>query len=357
MPPRYLNRRFESISEGPHATFSETVHESRLDLRLSERDLGSAIAMHNSQRALSNEARFAPTYPDAMLLVGDLKFTPDGRDRMIAQTPNGTDIIVGTKVFKADAEAALGILTAHTDALRQTGIISITLGVDDDLKHKGNRIGVCYPTVGRVTFFCDQHGGLLAKSIADVTQQDQTPVDFERAILHELAHLLEHDKKCNNHVEQIADDITRFLLAEPKPAHRQIPRPWSEAAKAINAEYLPARFSAVLHQPTGPSREKAVRAMAHEFLAELISAVAWQNKEIHLDPNCPSSLKNLHDYIRKNGKTFSVAAKIKKLSTQTIQHEKERIMVHSDYIHYHGTARNEEMTAALKKLKRGRGIN
>jgi hypothetical protein len=174
---------------------------------------------------------------------------------------------------------------------------------------------------------------LIREDFPELANAPITP--SKQVILHKLAHLMEHDKKCNAHVELIIDDITRFLLAEPNPARRQIPQPWLNAAKAINPEYLPTRFTAVLGNLTGPSREKEVRAMAHEFLAELIPAVAWQNKEIHLDPDCPSSLKGLHDYIRKNGKTLS-AAKIKKLSTRTIRLEKESIVIHSDYVADHG---------------------
>jgi hypothetical protein len=331
--PRYLNRAFESVSHEGQATFIETMRESRIDLRLAERDLGQALAQYHARRATDGEARFCPArFDETTLAVGEMVFNFREPSSMVTKLPQGTEIIVGMNLFKRDAEAALSVLAAHEDAIRQTGVTSITIGIEDNPALKGRRLGVCDTYEGRIVFFCDEHGGLLAKGLAEITKESANPCDFERAILHELAHLLEHNKTCGAHVVAMTKDIEKFVRKDPK----QIPAAWLAAAQAINPEYLPRRFAAVMARNAEPADPKEAHRMAHEFLAEMMPAIAWQKKDIQLAADCPASVKNLHAYVRRYGHTFSVADKIKRLSTKIIPRDKNRGMLHSDYIYYHG---------------------
>jgi hypothetical protein len=331
--PRYLDRGFNSVLDESKATFVETIRESRIDLRLAERDLGTRLKSYHSMRAISGEKRFGRARQQEVFFdVGGIKFGLLAPGLFAGTIPDGPQIIVGANVFKQDAEEAISILVAHKKALHQTGISSVTVGVEDDPKYKGRRLGICNTEFGRATFFCDEFGGLLARGLAEITKQDANPCDFERAVLHELGHLLEHNDTCKAAVKAITADIKRFVARDPK----HIPAEWMAAAKAINPEYLPLRFSAVLANGSKSSKSDEAHLMAHEFLAELVPAIAWQKKDIQLPADCPASIKELHAYIRKHGHAFSVADKIKKLSTKTIARDKNRILVHSDYLQYHG---------------------
>jgi hypothetical protein len=344
---RPLDSQFRGTTDPSKIVFEESRDNDSADTRLASRRVIEAVNRLHQERAANQEARFAgPLDPDVIEFNG-WSFHHRVSDNMFwTVLSDKTEIGVSPYIFKEDAKQMLSVLYTHQEALKQAGPLKVRIGVR---RLKSTSLGGCTISSGHISFFSDEDDGVYATGLATVTKPDEHPIILERAILHELAHVMERNPEVEGALALLRlelETMTKEAVESPgkKPDDLITPELW-EAAAAINPEYLPRRMQDSItlarHEfgRTSSMDDAMIQAdlMASDFWAEAFAARVWDKNPPELSENAPPGLFLLCKYIDTYGEKLLPGAPFEKEKGEIKERRRSLLFDLDERIEYFGS--------------------
>lgn len=187
------------------------MEESAL-LHTLEMDLAQSMESESSRRAKNGEKTCAsPPLSDGSLVVGPFEFNYDELEGLlIHRSGDGAlEIKLAMETFFADAEIFLHALHGLAPVLEKPKPLTITIGKP---ARKKDVVGGCDPETGRISFYGNSHGAILAVGLQSATKNAAKKIQAAQIAAHELAHVFGRNPEVQAF---LADNFARLHAGVP----------------------------------------------------------------------------------------------------------------------------------------------
>jgi hypothetical protein len=317
-PTKYLDRSLKGVKDLESASFEERSH----CLFTLEMAALESLSAKSAMRAAAGEAKCMPSpLSDGTCIIGSYEFRYDELEEVLVHESLDNDLMINLnpKTLRADAEKLLfGIKSL--DALgRNVSPLKIIIGTTKSLP---TAIGGCDPDGGRISFYADNDGGLLAVSLEDATCNDPCPVRSRQVVAHELSHALERNPEVQRQIAALQADL---LLHAESGFESPFGQALDLCARSINSSYLPERIETWKIRSNPPAVEMEAANMASEFWAELCAAEATDTPIPSANLKTWDKVEALATFITANFSSLRAGPKRQKLGIKNA-FEKEHAM-------------------------------
>ena len=295
---KLLDWQLRGVTDISLASFSE----DRNMLFFIDRGTLAEVAQYHAMRAMAHEQTCRlPAFGKGSdsAVIGGLEFCID-ENELLMHHDGGLSIHLHDDLFRADATKVVEYIRANRDFIDRIAPIRFEVGVFSP--RRTTSLGVCDPNKGGITFYRDEHGGLLMCGIETIEKRKGTEfqLSVEQIILHEMAHSLERNTTVSETIASLTEDLSAFKDAG-FPYASEFGKSLSAYAGSINGGYLPDRL--LTWQETASTRPLATARMASEFWAELYSFALLGHDNVNVDPPI-IAMENIRCLIQEVGATL-----------------------------------------------------
>ena len=264
---KYFDRSLKSVAAKDGASFEE----ERQQLYTLEMSVAAIICEKSaSRKAWGEEKCFPSAVSDGSLVVGGFEFCYDTlEEKLVHESQNGDfRLELCMETFRADAETLLKAFAELGPLTKKVAPLRIIIGASNAKK---TVVGGCDPETGRIAFYADKFGGLIAVGLQAETDKDTCPVNVRQIVAHELTHVFERNPEIQKLLEPVRADLLEHARKGFQSAQLHA---IEDCAFAINANYLPHRLKAWESSSGATRLETEADQMTSEFWAESCASMA-----------------------------------------------------------------------------------
>lgn len=264
---QYFDRALKSLPSQDGASFEERKQL----LYTLEMAVASTICEKSANREISGEEKCFPSaVSSGALVVGGVEFSYDTLEEKLVHESQGGELRLELcmNTFRADAETLLKALSELGTLTKKVAPLRIIIGSTNTKK---TVVGGCDPETGRIAFYADDFGGLIAVGLQVETDKDACRINVRQIVAHELTHVFER----NPEIQKLLVPVRADLLEHARKGFQSEKlAAIEECAFAINPNYLPHRMK-TWESRSGPMRlEAEADQMTSEFWAEACASMA-----------------------------------------------------------------------------------
>ena len=234
-------------------------------------NVAATIGEQSATRASAGEPKCFPSpVSEGILTVGGHEFIYDDLEGcLVHESPEGglrVELFMNT--FQSDAERLLKALSELGPLMEKTTPLRVIIG---SIHPKKNAVGGCDPETGRIAFYADDFGGLVAVGLQAASDKDAQSVNVRQIVAHEMSHVFERNPEIQELLAPVRADLLAHAQSQFQSEAREV---IGKCAMAINADYLPPRLKTWEAHCSPERTEIETDQMASEFWAEACASMA-----------------------------------------------------------------------------------